>query len=72
MSSAPSVEGPSGGNVPILRLFDANGTRQLTFYRQNANADRLYVNAGGTTTVTTGRDDRVQGPPPVTTRRYGR
>ena len=49
------VEGPSGGNVPILRLFDANGTRQLTFYRQNANADRLYVNAGGTTTVTTGR-----------------
>src|SRR4051794_1270932 len=49
------VEGPSGANVPILRLFDANGTRQLTFYRQNANADRLYVSAGGTTTVTTGR-----------------
>jgi hypothetical protein len=42
-------EGPSGSNVPILRLFDATGTRQLTFYRQNANADRLYVN-GATTT----------------------
>jgi Bacterial Ig-like domain len=49
------TEGPSGGNVPILRLFDATGTRQLTLYRQNANADRLYVTAGGATTVTTGR-----------------
>jgi len=49
------TEGPSGGNVPILRLFDATGTRQLTFYRQNANADKLYVNVGGTTTLTTGR-----------------
>jgi hypothetical protein len=49
------LEGPTGGNVPVLRLFDANGTRQLTVYRQNANADRLYVTAGSTTTVTTGR-----------------
>jgi hypothetical protein len=46
------TEGPSGGNAPILRLFDANGTRQLTFYRQNANADRLYVN--GTATLAAG------------------
>ncbi|MEA2134479.1 MAG: large repetitive protein [Solirubrobacteraceae bacterium] len=49
------TEGPSGANVPLLRLFDATGTRQLTLYRQNANADRLYVTAGSTTTVTTGR-----------------
>ena len=47
------AEGPSGGNVPILRLFDAVGTRQLTVYRQNANADRLYVN--GTATLAAGR-----------------
>jgi hypothetical protein len=52
------TEGISGGNVPILRLFDATGVRQLSFYRQNASADRLYVSYGtptATTTLTTGR-----------------
>jgi hypothetical protein len=52
------AEGPSGGNVPILRLFDATSVRQLSFYRQNASSDRLYVSYGTpttTTTVTTGK-----------------
>jgi len=49
------AEGPSGGNVPVLRLFDSAGSRQLSFYRQNVNSDRLYVNWGGTAFSTTGR-----------------
>ena len=34
-------------NVPLIRLFDANGTRILSFYRQNATQDFLYVNYAG-------------------------
>ena len=49
------AEGLSGGNVPLLRLFDASGVRQFSLYRQNANADRVYVNWGGTAFSTTGR-----------------
>jgi hypothetical protein len=52
------VEGAAGGNVPLLRLFDATGVRQLSFYRQNASADRLSVSYGvpsATTSTTTGK-----------------
>jgi hypothetical protein len=50
-----TTEGASGGNVPLVRLFDATGTRLFSLYRQNASSDRLYVNFGTTTTLTTGR-----------------
>ena len=45
------AEGASGGNVPILRLFDGSGTRLLSVYRQNQAADAVYVawTAGGST-----------------------
>jgi hypothetical protein len=49
------TEGPSGANVPLLRIFDATGARQLAVYRQNASADRVYVAFAGTTALTTGR-----------------
>jgi hypothetical protein len=50
-----AAEGASGGNVPIVRLYDATGTRVLSLYRQNASADRIYVSYGATTALTTGR-----------------
>jgi hypothetical protein len=50
-----ATEGASGGNVPLVRLFDATGTRILSLYRQNASSDRLYVSFGTTTALTSGR-----------------
>lgn len=49
-----AAEGPAGSNVPLLRLFDAAGNRVLNVYRQNANANRVYVVFGGVTYQTTG------------------
>jgi hypothetical protein len=49
------AEGVSGGNVPVLRLFDASGTRLVSFYRQNLAQDRLYVQHSGTIFLTTGK-----------------
>jgi Calcineurin-like phosphoesterase len=31
------TEGAAGGNVPLLRFFDASGNRLVSLYRQNAN-----------------------------------
>jgi len=42
------AEGPAGGNVPLLRLYDSNGTRLVSFYRQNQSSDRLYISYGST------------------------
>jgi hypothetical protein len=39
-------EGPEGGNVPLLRLFDAAGKRLISVYRQNLADGRLWVGAG--------------------------
>jgi hypothetical protein len=39
-------EGPEGGNVPLLRLFDAAGKRLVSVYRQNLADGRLWVGAG--------------------------
>jgi hypothetical protein len=39
--------GGSSGNVPILRVFDSNGSRLLSFYRQNNDANKLYVQHSG-------------------------
>jgi hypothetical protein len=49
------AEGASGGNVPLLRLFDASGTRLVSLYRQNVAQDKLYVQHGGTSVLTSGR-----------------
>jgi hypothetical protein len=49
------VEGASGGNVPLLRLFDATGKRLLVLYRQNLASNKLWVTDSLTTrTETTG------------------
>ena len=40
-------DGAMNSNVPLVRLFDANGTRIVSFYRQNATQDFLYVNYAG-------------------------
>lgn len=42
------AEGASGGNVPLLRLFDPSGARLVTVYRQNLASDRVYVSHSGT------------------------
>ena len=48
------AEGPAGGNVPLIRLYDAARNRVISVHRQNANADRVYVSYGGVTYLTTG------------------
>lgn len=42
------AEGASGGNVPLLRLFDPLGARLVTVYRQNLAFDKVYVSHSGT------------------------
>lgn len=41
------LDGPAGGNVPFLRLFDGAGKRVLTIYRQNLADDRLWIGLAG-------------------------
>jgi len=48
-------EGLSGGNVPLLRLYDAAGTRVVNLYRQNASGGLVRVTHGSTTSSTPGR-----------------
>ena len=50
-----SQEGASGGNVPLFRLFDANGARIVSLYRQNLSADKIQVNYAGMHFVTAAR-----------------
>jgi hypothetical protein len=40
------LEGPSEGNAPLLRLFESDGTRLVTIYRQNLKDGRLWVGVG--------------------------
>ena len=47
-------EGPSGANVPFIRLFDPAGTRIVSLFRQNQSANRIYIGYGGTNFLTTG------------------
>ena len=51
------LEGPSGGNVPLVRLFDAKGKRILSIYRQNASDGRLWVGQPAGRAPTQGRLD---------------
>jgi hypothetical protein len=41
--------------VPLLRLFDASGTRLVSLYRQNLAQDKIYVQHSGTIFLTTGK-----------------
>jgi hypothetical protein len=47
-------EGPSGGNVPFLRLYSGAGNRLVSLYRQNQASNKIYVSYGGTYNLTTG------------------
>lgn len=47
-------EGPSGGNVPFIRLFTSSGTRLLSVYRQNQASNKIYVSFAGTYNLTSG------------------
>ena len=44
-----AAEGAAGGNVPLIRFYDAARNRVLTVFRQNANGGRLFVSFGGVT-----------------------
>jgi len=48
------TEGSSGANVTLLRLFDANGTRLLSLFRQNLARDAVYVGHSGSNVRTSG------------------
>jgi len=49
-----STEGAAGGNVPLLRLFDASGVRQINIYRVNKSASQIYIQHSGKYNATTG------------------
>ena len=48
------AEGASGGNVPLLRLFDSAGNRILSLYRQNLSGNAVWVTYGGVRYLTSG------------------
>ena len=48
-----TAEGTTG-SVPVLRLFDAAGARQVTVLRRSGSRGQLQVNYGGTTLNTSG------------------
>jgi hypothetical protein len=49
-----ATEGPTGANVPLVRLFDATGNRAVNVFRQNQAGNRVYVVYNGVTFQTTG------------------
>jgi len=48
-----ATQGSSRGNVPILRLFDAGGTRRFSLYRQNVSGALSFTD--GASTVSLGK-----------------
>ncbi len=50
-----ALEGASGANVPLLRLFDSAGTRLVNLFRQNLAGDKIYVGHSGLNALTSGR-----------------
>jgi hypothetical protein len=48
------TEGAPSANVPFFRLYGPDGTRAVSVFRQNLNADRLYVQHNDTFFNTTG------------------
>jgi len=49
-----TVEGASGANVPLIRLYDAAGTRLVSLYRQNLSGNRIWVQHSGANNSTSG------------------
>jgi len=49
------LDGPVGANVPLLRLFDRDGKRLVTIYRQNLADSRLWVSLGAGRSLTDAR-----------------
>jgi len=49
------AEGPEGGNVPLVRLFDAAGERILSVYRQNHRGGRVWIGIGDVHVPTSAR-----------------
>jgi len=49
-----TAEGTSAQNVPIIRLFDAGGTRRASLFRQSQSGNKIYVGYNGTNYLTTG------------------
>ncbi len=47
-------EGVSGGNVPIVRLFDPTGARLVSLYRQNQSGNQVWIGYGGANHSTSG------------------
>nr|MBA2383348.1 Ig-like domain-containing protein [Actinomycetota bacterium] len=48
------LEGASGGNVPLIRLFDTAGTRIISLYRQNLDGNKIRITHNGVGVTTTG------------------
>jgi hypothetical protein len=48
-------EGGSGGNTPLLRLLNADGSRLISIYRQNVAGGRIWITDGTTRSSTLGR-----------------
>ena len=49
------AEGSADGNVPLVRFFDASGTRLASVYRQNQRGGRIWVAFGEDHVPTSGR-----------------
>ena len=49
-----SQEGARSGNVPLLRMYDANGVRVFNLYRVNQKSARIELQYGGKYYQTTG------------------
>ncbi len=49
-----TTEGTSAQNVPIIRLFDAGGTRRVSLFRQSQSGNKIYIGYNGTNYSTTG------------------
>jgi archaellum component FlaF (FlaF/FlaG flagellin family) len=49
-----TTEGTSAQNVPIIRLFDAAGTRRVSLFRQSQAGNKIYIGYNGTNYSTTG------------------
>jgi hypothetical protein len=48
------AEGASGGNVPMIRVFDSAGNRLVSLYRLNGSANRIGLSYGGAFFTTSG------------------
>jgi hypothetical protein len=50
-----AAEGASGGNVPLLRIYDSAGTRIVSLYRQNQDGNKIRIGHSGIGATTAAR-----------------